>query len=131
MDASERRDVSRVPVEFAVTVDAGDGRIIEGDASKDVSMSGLFVVTDDQLPAGEACRVTIHLDAPGGAPGISVGGQVTRVTGEGFAVQFSEIPIDDYDHLRNLVLYNSEHADRIEEEFDEHLGLKRRPGADD
>ncbi len=126
MDAAERRDVSRVPVEFAVTVDAGDGRIIQGDSSRDVSMNGLFVVTDDQLPSGEACSVTIHLDAPGGTQGISLGGHVTRVTREGFAVEFSEIPLEDYDHLRNLVLYNSGQADRIEAEFDEHLGLKRR-----
>lgn len=123
MDASERRDVSRVPVEFAVTVDAGDGRIIEGDASKDVSLQGLFVVTEDKLSPGEACRVTIHLD---GTQGISVAAQVTRITDEGFAVEFSSIPIEDYDHLRNLVLYNSGHVDRTEAEFDEHLGLKRR-----
>lgn len=131
MGTSERRDVSRVPVEFPVTVAAGDGRIIEGDASKNVSMNGLFVVTDDQLPSGEACRVTIHLTAPDGAHRIGIAGHVTRNTVEGFAVEFSEIPIEDYDHLRNLVLYNSGQADRIEAEFDEHLGLKRRPTADD
>ncbi len=129
MDASERRDFSRVPVEFAVTIDAGEGRIINSDASKDVSMRGLFVVTHDRLPSGEACRVTIHLDAPGGNHHIAVSGHVRRATAEGFAVEFSEIPIEDYEHLRNLVLYNADQADRIEEELDEHLGLKCRSTA--
>ena len=72
MDASERRDFSRVPVEFAVTIDAGEGRIINSEASRDVSMRGLFVVTDHLLPSGAECRVTIHLDAPGGNHSIGV-----------------------------------------------------------
>ncbi len=131
MDASERRDFSRVPVEFPVTVDAGDGRIIEGDESRDVSMRGLFVVTDERLPLGQACRVTIHLDGPGGEHGIGVAARVTRDTAEGFAVEFSEIPIEDYEHLRKLVLYNSEQANRIEEELGQHLGLRCRPAYND
>ncbi len=90
-------------------------------------MRGLFVVTDDRLPLGQACRVTIHLDAPGGEHGIAVAARVTRETTEGFAVEFSEIPIEDYEHIRKLVLYNSEQADRIEEELDRHLGPKCRP----
>jgi len=124
MDTSEKRDFSRVPVEFAVTVEAGEGRIIESDASKDVSMRGLFVVTDDRLPSGEACSVTIHL---GESHRIGLSGHVRRTTAEGFAVEFSSIPIEDYEHLRNLVLYNSEQAERIEAELDEHLGPRDRP----
>ncbi len=130
MHDSERRDFSRVPVGFTVTIEADDGHIIESDVSRDVSMSGLFVVTDQRVPAGTDCQVTIHLDTPDGGNRIGVAGHVTRIADEGFAVEFSEIPIDDYDHLRNLVLYNSEVVERIEEEFDEHLGLKRRADAD-
>ena len=130
MHDSERRDFSRVSVGFAVTIEADDGHLIESDLSRDVSMNGLFVVTDQRVPAGTDCQVTIHLVVPGGGHRIGVAGHVTRIADDGFAVEFSEIPIDDYDHLRNLVLYNSEVVDRVEEEFDGHLGLKRRTDAD-
>ena len=130
MDDSKRRDFSRVPVAFAVTIEADDGQVIESTVSRDVSMKGLFVVTNQRLPAGTGCQVTIQLDAQGGNHRIGVAGHVARINDEGLAVEFSEIPIDDYDHLRNLVLFNSEDVDRIEEEFDEHLGLQKKADRD-
>ena len=125
MNDSERRDFSRVPVGFDVTV-VCENKVVVSDCSKDVSMNGLFVVTDERLPSGTNCRITIHLDATGGSHQIAATGRVTRVTDHGFAVEFSEIPVDDYNHLRNLVLYNSEEIDQIEAELDSHLGLKRK-----
>jgi len=45
---------------------------------------------------------------------------------DGLAIAFTETEPDSFRHLQNLVLYNSDNADQVEDEFGAHLGLKKR-----
>jgi hypothetical protein len=60
---------------------------------------------------------------------IETGGRVVRTEDGGMAIHFEEISdLDSFDHLRNLVMSNSSiHTAQVEEELQNHLGIKPRP----
>lgn len=62
---SERRQHRRYPVRFSVTVEPEGSRQSLDGALLDVSGRGLLLFLHQSLPVGE--RVSVHLEAPGGA----------------------------------------------------------------
>lgn len=120
-----RREFSRVAPRLDVVLTTED-RTIRSGQTHDVSMNGLFCVCNDPFPEGTQCRVTLLLGEPEDPVRIETSGTVVRSTDSGNAVQFSEISLDGYQHLRNLVLYNAEDPNRAEQEIKDHLGIKSR-----
>lgn len=48
-----------------------------------------------------------------------------RITEEGVALVFTEVGLEAYEHLHNLVLLNTDDTEKVEQEFNTHLGLKK------
>ncbi len=91
-------------------------------------MKGIFVVCEESLPVGTECHVSL---VPSGEPKhffIETKARVVRVTDRGMGVEFVEIMgVESYQHLRNIVLYNScQEIEQVEEELKKHLGIKKR-----
>ncbi len=80
-------------------------------------MKGLFARASETLPVHSECRVVLQLGGPNSDLTIEVGGRVVRSDPDGKAVEFSEIGMDSYFHLKNLVLYNSVDVEQAEREF--------------
>lgn len=84
-----------------------------------VSLKGCLVETlENTTPAvGEQVGLTIHLEP--GAPEfeIRLQGCVVRKVGSATAVDFLEVPPEDFSHLFRLVQYNAADPDGIEEEL--------------
>jgi hypothetical protein len=57
---------------------------------------------------------------------IKVQGRVQRITVEGIALVFTEVSLEAYEHLHNLVLLNTDDTEKVEQEFKTHLGLKKK-----
>ena len=123
MPDAGKRETTRVPVHFGATVQIGD-TVIMVDRTSDISLKGLYVLADNLPTRGSECVVTLNLTEDGGSH-IEVAGKIARINKDGFAVEFNEIDVDSYEHLKNLVMYNSTDADEVEKDFDSHLGLKR------
>ena len=49
-----------------------------------------------------------------------------RITEEGIALVFTEVGLEAYEHLHNLVLLNTDDTEKVEQEFNAHLGLKKK-----
>ncbi len=120
-----RREFSRVAPRLDVLLTTEE-RTIRSGQIQDVSMNGLFCVCNDPFPEGTRCRVTLLLGGPEDLVHIETSGTVVRSTDSGNAIQFSEISVDGYHHLRNLVLHNAADPNRAEEEIKGHLGIKSR-----
>ena len=121
------REFTRVTTRFSVEIEAEE-RTIESGRTQDLSMNGVFVVCEETLPLESNCRVTLRLGDPGSGIKIAAAGKVKRHGTEppGFALQFSELDVESYEHLRQMVLLNSQDPDQVEQEISGHLGLKRR-----
>jgi len=57
---------------------------------------------------------------------IKVKGRVQRVAEEGMGLLFTEIGLEAYEHLRDLILLNVDDLEQAEEELKNHLGLKKK-----
>jgi hypothetical protein len=118
-----RREFSRVAVHLHATVTANDVRH-EGGTMENVSLKGGFLRVVNGPPEGADCDVRMHLD--GTEIVVHARGAVVRSGPAGSAIQFTEIVgVDSLEHLRNLILFNTHDPAQVEQEFHQHLGLKR------
>jgi hypothetical protein len=123
----ERRQFTRVVLQIEGEICIDDAATISG-VSRDVSLNGLFLMCEPSLPVGTNCRVTLFLGDRGMPSRVEAYGRIVRLDDVGIGLTFTEIMgLESFEHLRNLVLYNSSpDTTRIEEEFDRHYGVKPR-----
>lgn len=121
-----QREFTRAEHEVAAEVRGTQGKIVRGKV-RDLSLNGLYIVTDRQLPAGSECWVTIRLKTGKTDLHLRAHGTVIRCGAAGMAIEFSDIQGDSFEHLKKLVLFNASDRKSVEEEFEEHLGIHRRP----
>lgn len=121
------RKFSRVRFNVEATIKAGERQFQGG--VENLSMTGMLLVTDERLPEGEAVDITIVLT--GTSPPISVNfnGRVSRIDGNGMGFVFEKIDLDSYMHLKNIVAYNIDDAEKVMEEIchsiDEKLAVEK------
>lgn len=125
----EKREFTRCKVCLGVEVVLSTGVRVEG-KTEDISMSGLLLRTERGLPIGT--EVKIHLFLRSGAEradSLNLMGTVVRIDEKGVAIQFDEMDCEAFEHLKRLLTYNIEKdrdAEKLSEEFDAHLGIRRR-----
>ena len=129
--ANEKRGFIRVPFNTTVEVSAGDWKI-RADREIDISMSGLRLPAncgvDKPMPMpGTPCRASVHLDAADHPVLIEADARIVRAAPGYLAVEFIELDLDGYEHLRRLIISNADDAETAEQQFAEHWGIRRRP----
>lgn len=113
--AEEQRVRQRVKFRALVSL-SGAGRDLRNLESRDVSLKGLFVCTDEKLSPGEPVDIQLHLSGSTSSLALSMKGRVARVEPDGLALDFTEIDIDSFYHLRNLVAYNTGDPNSVDAE---------------
>jgi hypothetical protein len=80
-------------------------------------MTGMFMLTNEQLPEGKIADITIILT--GTLPEIAVNftGVVTRIAEDGVGFTFEKMDLDSYTHLKNIIAYNIDDSDKVMEEI--------------
>ncbi|ATX78558.1 PilZ domain-containing protein [Mariprofundus aestuarium] len=123
-DPDNKRDFSRVETHIDAEVDCGD-KIVCGRLA-DVSMRGVRLFCNEMLPLQAECTVKCFLGETRESPAcIKAKGKIVRSTEEGISVEISEIDLESFEHLRNLVLLNASNESQVEGELKSHLGLKK------
>ncbi|MEK6742873.1 MAG: PilZ domain-containing protein [Nitrospirota bacterium] len=121
---NEKREFVRVPFSISTTVRTSD-RTIWSSNTLDVSMNGLRVATTETVPPeGAFCEVEIVLAEAPEPVIIEARGSIVRSKPGTLAVHFTEVDVDSYEHLRQLILNNSEDPERAELEFGTHWGIR-------
>jgi PilZ domain len=108
------RQFSRVNFRVVATVMAAGHRFSSN--VDNLSMSGMFMVTAEQLQLGETVDITIVLSDASPGIHVSVTGKVSRIAENGIGFTFEKIDLDSFTHLKNIVAYNLGDADKIMEE---------------
>ena len=120
----ERRGFVRVPFNTEVEVDA-QGTIIRSREGINLSMSGIRLNTGEAIPSpGTLCRVKIVLQASDNRVTLGANGKAVRSTPGSLAVEFTDLDLDSYHHLRNLILNNTDEPEKAEREFASHWGIR-------
>ena len=119
MNREERRKNIRVIFRTSVSIaEAGDnGRIIESEDTRDISLKGIYVLASSPLPAGTQCNVILRLSGSSSELSLMIDGEVVRNDSEGMAIRFRQMDIDALIHLKNILYYNSGDTDRVDAEL--------------
>jgi len=114
------RKFSRVNVQVAATVMAAAHQF-HGEV-ENLSMSGMFMVTSEQLQPEEPVDISIILSGAYPEINVSISGKVSRIVENGIGFTFERTDLDSYTHLKNIVAYNFDDADRVMEEIHNAIG---------
>jgi c-di-GMP-binding flagellar brake protein YcgR len=118
-DPRERRKNVRVPFRATVSIRslAEGSEPIISDQTRDLSLKGLYCVSETKLPRGTGCEVELRLSDPGSDIAICATGEVVRSDESGIGISFREMDIDSFSHLRTLLYHNTGDTDRIDREI--------------
>ncbi len=109
------RKFSRVRFRVNATIRTAD-RQFQGRV-ENLSMSGMFLVTGEQLSLGEQVEITILLTGADPEISVNLNGRTCRQTEEGIGFTFEKIELDSYTHLKNIVSYNMIDSEKVMEEI--------------
>lgn len=109
------RKFSRVQFNVGATIRIAD-RQFQG-AVENLSMTGMFLVTNEPLTEGEPVDITIVLTGTQPEIAVNFNGVVARITDDGIAFNFEKMDIDSYMHLKNIIAYNIDDAEKVMEEI--------------
>lgn len=100
--------------------------VVRATGGIDVSMNGLRISTDGPVPAENTpCEAQIILGSSDTERVvIGVKGTVVRSKPGSLAIHFTEIDLDSYQHLRQLILINAKEPEDAEREFITHRGIR-------
>jgi hypothetical protein len=117
MEKREKRNTVRVPFHVRSVVKHQD-RIIEGEV-ENLSTGGMLLKTPDKIGAGEAVMISIFLYGSSSHLALNIAGTIVRHTGASVAIKFTELDLDSFIHLRNIVSRNALDEERVIKEFEE------------
>ena len=109
-DEKDLREFTRTPAKVKALIKSGD-KVVHSGETHDLSMKGLFFQTNEKMPIGTECDVTLILGDQGSPLDLKLKGRVQRVSGAGMGLKFKEIDLESYQHLKNLVMFNSPDLD--------------------
>jgi hypothetical protein len=118
----EKRNFSRVDFRVSALLQC-EGVALKGEV-KDVSLHGLYLATDQQLPIGTPVEITIYLSAAIEPVVINVTGTVARQMHDGIGCSFDKIDVDSFAHLRSVIAYQGGDDARVMAEFADYVVAK-------
>lgn len=124
-ESTPHREFTRVPLHIwgIFSNEQGDRLTVELDQ---VSLRSCFARTEEPLADGAQFHLVLTTDLDDEALHLRVEARVARVHPEGMGVEFVEMPLESYNHLKRMVLLNAPDPNVVEQEFRDHVGLKRR-----
>ena len=94
---------------------------------ENLSLRGMFLKTSAKIDTNTNVDTKIYLSGTESDLSIKLKGIVTRLDKNGLAIQFDEMELDSFVHLKNIVSYNEGDADKIMREFHGYLREKNNP----
>ena len=79
----------------------------------DLSIKGVFVMGISGRAIGDRCAIQLQLSGSSQQLVLDMQGEVARLGPKGIGIKFLEIDLDSFNHLKNIVYYNSENPDAL------------------
>jgi hypothetical protein len=110
-----KRRHSRVPFHAVVSLGFPDGETFNHCETRDLGLRGVLVEGVEGREIGETCRVELCLTGTSSRMCLTMEGTVIRLQENGIAIRFTATDPDSFFHLQNIIYYNSEDADELQE----------------
>ena len=105
----------KIRVDFQVDIEAtfGDLKInVEAD-SKNISLNGVYIQTDKDIPLHTKCQISLYLSGTTEPLALTMEGRVARKDDTGFAVAFESMDLDSFTQLKQILRFNTGDPDLI------------------
>lgn len=120
--ADEGRRFTRIPFKVFTQLKTKDA-VYSTNQISNLSVGGcLLPITSDLIP-GTSCSILIRLEGTADETIIRIKGEILRTYTHSVAVKFVLIDMDSLFHLQNIIRYNSEDPEKVEDEISRHPGL--------
>ncbi len=106
-NGKEKRRKLRVDFKTHIVLRLSDSEIHVEGSSKDLSLKGIFVYTQEDILVGSDCNVRVVLTGMEEPVTLDIDGDVVRKELKGIAIDFKSMDVDSYTHLKNVVRYNA------------------------
>jgi hypothetical protein len=120
------RKFSRVDFKVNATITSAEQTFQGG--VKDLSMNGMFMLTSEQLQPGDPVDISITLTGVSPEIHVKFSGTVSRIDTHGIGFNFRKMDLDSYTHLKNIVAYNIDDAEKVLEEIHHSIEEKLAAG---
>ena len=117
----EKRKFSRIVFDVAARLTVSDVTY-NLDRMTNLSVGGCLLSINDGFAVEQGCTFTILLDRM--EPGVMVYGKIVRVTDGEVSIQFTSVTPENLAHLQNIIRYNAEDPELIDEELSGRIGLQ-------
>ncbi len=117
-EGKNRRRFHRVKYNAEAVVTDEHGNRVEGKI-ENLSLKGAYINTPNVTDVGEVVNIEINISSSSSELKLKLKGKVVRSDRNGLGVEFGEIDIDSFIHLKTAVALNYGDLDKIEEEFHE------------
>ena len=124
MGFEEKRKYTRIIANLAAEMTSGKTTHIQG-VCKNLSARGLYFECDPQPAANSRVELILHMGDSRYHPSIRVQGIVVRRDPKGVGLELTGIDFNDYELLKNIIVFSSEDPDAAEKEFKKFLDLYR------
>lgn len=118
----DKRKTTRVIYNVKAEISYDNG-LIQGEVIN-LSLTGMFLKTTEKIPVNTKTSITLFLIGSTSELKIQLTGIVIRTEKKGIAIQFKEIDLDSFIHIKSIVAYNEGDEDKIMDEF--YRTLKKR-----
>lgn len=112
----ERRKNTRVLFQTTADVVCGDQHYNDC-ATENLSVKGVSVLGINGLALGETCDLSLALSGSTSQLRLTMKAEIVRMAADRIGLHFVEIDLDSFYHLKNIIYYNAEDPDTIEQEL--------------
>ena len=120
--SDDKRRFTRVPFKTKAQLTVED-KTFTADELYNLSVGGCFLPVAVSVNVGTSVSLSIALSDTDTNVYVRVEGEITRSESNGVAVKFTQIEPDCLFHLQNIIRYNAEDTEAINEEITKHPGL--------
>jgi len=120
----EKRNFTRIPFQTKAIVRAKETTVIG--VVENLSLAGIFLKTPERLRLNRLVKIELLFTGTSSQISIILDGKIMRHENLGMAIQFRNVDIDAFIHLKNLLSYNTNQMGKVEEEFQSFIKKKNK-----
>ena len=118
----EKRNFDRIPFQTKAIVRSKDTTVIG--IVENLSLDGIFLKTPEKLNLNRIVKIELLFTGTSSQLSILLDGKIMRHENMGMAIQFKNIDMDAFFHLKNLIAYNTNQVGKLEDEFQRFVKTK-------
>jgi len=118
----EKRNFDRIPFQTKAIVRSKDTTVIG--IVENLSLDGIFLKTPEKLNLNRIVKIELLFTGTSSQLSILLDGKIMRHENIGMAIQFKNVDMDAFFHLKNLISYNTNQMGKLKNDFKKFIKAK-------